>query len=163
VRRQLEQVYEQYRQGLFSLALAVTGNETEAEDAVHDAFLKLVRHGQSPRGDLTPYVFATVRNAAMDRVRRRIRRPEARHTVLADTRETQPPSEQALLKGERDRLIRNALDNLPELQQQTVVMKMYGNLTFQQIADALDEPLSTVSSRYQRALKALRHSLEELL
>jgi len=83
--------------------------------------------------------------------------------VLADTRETQPPSEQALLKGERDRLIRNALDNLPELQQQTVVMKMYGNLTFQQIADALDEPLSTVSSRYQRALKALRHSLEELL
>ena len=52
---------------------------------------------------------------------------------------------------------------LPDAQRETIVMKLYGNLTFDQIAQASDEPLSTVSSRYRRGLAALKESMEALV
>lgn len=67
----LEQVYWQQRHGLFSLALAITRCHAAAEDAVHNAFARLADASASLDGNVVPYVFATVRNAAIDEVRRR--------------------------------------------------------------------------------------------
>jgi len=160
VREQLEQVYRQHRQGLFSVTLSITRNVAEAEDAVHDAFVRLSRRETPVSGDLVAYVFASVRNAALDQLRRRARAPEPLDSVFDDQAPRQESSEAGYIEDERERLVRDAVEQLPDAQRQTVVMKVYGGLTFQQIAEAFGEPLSTVSSRYQRALEALRKPLE---
>src|ERR1035437_6868644 len=62
IRQQLEEVYWEHRQGLFTLALSITRCHSRAEDAVHEAFTRLWKSRLSPRRDLVPYVFAAVRN-----------------------------------------------------------------------------------------------------
>ena len=61
----LEAVYREQRQGLYSLAVSVTASHQLAEDAVHNAFERLIRKSL-PAGDLVPYVYRAVRNAAID-------------------------------------------------------------------------------------------------
>ena len=65
-----------------------------------------------------------------------------------------------LLDEERDRQVQAAVEALPAEKREVVVMKLYGQLTFSQIAAVLEEPLSTVATRYQRALDKLRELLE---
>ena len=67
------------------------------------------------------------------------------------------------MADERDHLLQKAVGDLPDGQREVIVMKLYGGLTFEQIAAALDEPLSTVSSRYQRTLEQLRKNVESLV
>src|SRR3954464_10297105 len=76
----LEDIYARHRQGLFTLALSITRCAARAEDAVHDAFVRLCRRrfvawwfsatGTARQPDPVAYVFASVRNAAVDLVRR---------------------------------------------------------------------------------------------
>lgn len=61
----LRVLYLNHRQGLFSLALSITGSRQQAEDAVHEAFAKMAGR-KLPEGDPVPYVFKVVRNAAID-------------------------------------------------------------------------------------------------
>ena len=65
----IERVYAEHRQGLYSLALAIVGVREDAEDAVHEAFARLCRSPTNGMADPTAYVYAAVRNAALDRVR----------------------------------------------------------------------------------------------
>ncbi len=160
----LADIYAGHRQGLFTLALSVTRDADQAEDAVHDAFARLVRTKPQIDGDMTAYVFAAVRNAAMDQVRQRGRAPVTVETVFdhaAAAPEIGP--ELTALDSERDRLIRNALEALPDDQREIVVMKIYGGLTFGQIGEALDLPLQTVASRYRRTLGQMRRQMESLV
>ena len=65
-----------------------------------------------------------------------------------------------ILDQERDRQVQAAVEALPAEKREVVVMKLYGQLTFAQMAAVLEEPLSTVATRYQRALDELRVLLE---
>jgi len=156
----LERIYREQRQGLYSLALSITRHAHQAEDAVHEAFARLCRKTGAPHGDAASYVFAAVRNAALDQVRRRrADAPTPDGLFDMEGREDGDPVLRAS-EAERDELLRAALDELPERQREVVVMRIYGGLTFEQMSQALDEPLSTVSSRYRRALDQLRKSVE---
>lgn len=64
----LNLVYKEYRQQLFTCAMAITRCPDRAEDAVQEAFYRLFRLNVRPR-NLKAYVFRTVRNAALDQVR----------------------------------------------------------------------------------------------
>lgn len=164
IRAQLDRVYREHRQGLFTLALAITRHAQAAEDAVHEAFARLCRRDRLPEGDPTAYVFATVRNMAIDWLRGPRRREAGHETIFENTRAQDTPSPlQAAVADERDRMVREAVDRLPDDQREVLVMKLYAGLTFQQVAESLDEPLSTVSSRYQRAIEKLRTTMEALV
>lgn len=206
MRDKLEAIYQDHRQGLYTLALSITRNPDRAEDAVHDAVVRLFRTDKKPTGDPVAYVFAAVRNAAIDIKRKRTELPigdqwsvfeAAGATVringngrnasdattsgsrlngksLAGTngrhhtgsfndsfRDGQPMS--ALLANETAQSVRDAVDLLPDAQKSVLVMKLYGDLTFDQIAQASDEPLSTVASRYRRALEKLKGELQAVV
>jgi len=163
VQEALERIYHQHRQGLYTLALSVTGHCQQAEDAVHDAFERLCRSENKPRGNLTSYVYAAVRNAAVDQIRRRKTTTRSTVSIFDDTAVARERPDADLALQERDAAIRRAVDDLPEPQRAAVVMKIYGGLTFAQIAEAMDEPLSTVASRYQRALENLKPHVELLV
>jgi RNA polymerase sigma-70 factor (ECF subfamily) len=168
VRDTLEGIYRDHRQGLFSVALSVTRSADRAEDAVHDAFARLCRATALPQGDPVAYAYAAVRNAAIDITRRRTELPvdwaeqgsangngrAGRASILAAG-----PVDDELMAAESQELARQAVDELPDIQREVLVMKLYAGLTFDQIGQALGEPLSTVASRYRRALDRLKEVL----
>lgn len=151
-----EQIYRLHRKGLFTLALSITRRPESAEDAVHEAMVRLCRSGKSPTGDPIAYVFAAVRNAAVDQNRK------GRSVSIFDLAEPSQEPVSALDDLERDRLVADAIEELPDEQREAVVMHLYGGLTFQQVADVLEEPLQTIASRYRRALATLRGQLASL-
>lgn len=158
MRRTLEAIYREHRQALFTLALAITGREELAEDAVHEAFLRLWARRPSPAGDLVAYVFAAVRNAAIDQLRRRRPAGEVPMSIF-DGAAANPAV--AAVEAEQFRLLRRAVEHLPDKQREAVVLKTYAGLTFQQMAAVLGEPLPTVAARYHRAIAKVREALQE--
>jgi len=175
VRDELAAIYRQHRQGLYSLALSIIRQPQLAEDAVHDAFVRLIRREQMPQGDPVAYIFAAVRNAAID-LRRRgqpgqlaQRENPAEQSIFDNRPDTRPNGQNvssdpaaSLLADEQQRQLQDALEQLPQPQRDAVVMRIYGELTFDQIAQITEEPLSTIASRYQRALTKLRDVLEHV-
>ena len=159
----LAEIYEENKQGLFSLALSVTRNRAEAEDSVHDAFMKLSKKDIEPSGNPVSYVYATVRNAALDRLRKRKKVVDVPEFVFDDERSKEPRPGSELAEEERNFIIRKEIEKLKDPQKEVVVMKLFSGLTFEQISEILDEPLSTVSSRYARTLKSLKHKVEALV
>ncbi len=159
-----EELYRQHRQGLYSLALSVTGNADQAEDAIHDAFTRLFRHTGKPKGNPAAYMYMSVRNAAIDQIRRNVRDRQRRQSIYeqvdpAAVGQTHTPAH-AALDTERQQAVRDAMDNLSDEQREVIVMKMYGGLTFEQIAESVGAPLSTITSRYRRGLDRLERGLQ---
>ena len=162
MRDQLENTYRSHRQGFFSLALSITGCRQLAEDAVHSAFERLCRLSAAPTGDLTNYVFASVRNAAWDLKRQRRRTAITHETIFngdaaADTQRA--PVTDDVLTVERDQILRDAVDKLEEDDREVVVMKVFAGLTFEAIGEILQQPAKTVATRYRRALMKLEARL----
>lgn len=159
MRQTLSRIYGQHRQGLYTLALAITHDPALAEDAVHDAFARLLRRDRPPEGDAAAYVFATVRNAALDqrKARREVELEAANSWIFVDDHDQ--PDEQTMAVEER-KMVRRVLRELNVDDRTAVVLRIYAGLTFDQIARTLDEPLQTVAARYRRALEKIREKLQ---
>lgn len=173
--QQLEAIYTEHRQGLFTVALSITRQADRAEDAIHDAFARLFRASASQADDLVAYAFRAVRNAAIDITRKRTElsidlSPQSAALNVVQTNSAATGSIYAstdaideLAAEEANGLIRQAIEALPDPQREVLIMKLYTGLTFDQISTALSEPLSTVASRYRRALDKLKEQLASLV
>jgi RNA polymerase sigma-70 factor (ECF subfamily) len=159
----LELIYARHRRALFALALSTTGSAAAAEDAVHDAFVRLCRRGIAGTCDPVAYVFAAVRNAALDQARptKPARELELAALSLFESPERGPHDD--ALAAERNGLVAEAIDALPTEQREAVLLRVYANLSFSQAAAVIGVPLQTVATRYRRALHRLRDQLEKLV
>lgn len=163
----LEQIYRQHRQALFTLALSITGCRMTAEDAVQDAFMKLCTGPELTQPErAVGYVFRSVRNAAVDQCRRQ--RRESAELLVSPAVLTNSEAEggwqgspqEQLLAAERARALGEALQALDRNQREVVILRVYGGLTFATIAEVTGESGKTVESRYRRALVALDSKLK---
>ena len=118
----IEAIYRRHRQGLYTLALSIAGRPEAAEDAVHDAVERLCRGGP-PSGDPVAYVFAAVRNAAVD-TRRRPRAVAGTVSIfdLPDPADDGRAVDESAGDGERDRRVADAVQQLPAEQREAVVL-----------------------------------------
>lgn len=158
MRHTIETVYREHRRGLFALALSITRRGASAEDAVHDAVVRLCQGAHRIAGDPVPYVYTAVRNAAIDRYRK-AQRPTPQALSMFNGAPPDPAAA-AIEAEQRDRL-QDAVEALPDGQRQVVVMKTYAGLTFQQVGEVVGESANTVSSRYYRALERLKQAMED--
>lgn len=158
MRAELEQVYRQHRQALFSLALTITGCAGLAEDAVHEAFVRLCGMQEQPSGRLAAYVFAAVRNAAVDCYRRAKREQMVAETLFADATMSSPLADDGA-NDELEERLRREIDLLDESTREIMVMKIFGELTFDEIGSVLNTPAATVATRYRRTLMTLEERL----
>jgi RNA polymerase sigma-70 factor (ECF subfamily) len=101
----------------------------------------------------------SVRRAALDRARREARRVAREERSLAGDEGDAPVFAPALDGDDRREAIEAALRRLPGAQREVLVLKIWGELTFEQIASQLDIPPNTAASRYRYALAALRKEL----
>jgi len=157
LRHELEKVYEQFSRRLFTCALAITRSPELAEDAMHDAFCRLLSLKETPR-DLKVYVFRSVRNAAVNLVRKSGRTIDLTEDYIFDP--CAGPRETAEMTEFRRRAA-EALQILSDDERETIVQHLYADLTFREIAEVRENSINTVASWYRRGLAKLRQQLEE--
>ena len=132
--------------------------EADAHDLLQDALLEAWCRGDGERPPDDSLVFTTIRRRAIDRSRgddRRLRREQA---TLVDWFEPAPAS----LDPELDAELAQAVQALPDHLREVVAMKIWGGLTFQQIATTLGIPANTTASRYRYALAHLRATFKKV-
>jgi RNA polymerase sigma-70 factor (ECF subfamily) len=142
------------------------GSEEEARDVAQEAFLKAYRALGSFKGEarFSSWLYQIATNLCRDRLRRRRTRAavsleelEAGGPVIVETR---PGAHELLQQLDLARAVRRAVHALPEEQREVVILKEYQGLTFLEIAQSLDLPVSTVKTRLYRGLGQLRLRLE---
>lgn len=161
---ELTRLHAAHADGLFRYFWAATGRVCEAEDLVQEFFVKLARSGAAVlrAENERAFLFTAARNLATDHHRRRQRRAE----VPADD------DDLALLEyhGPTDdpdsaylaRALAAALARLPEDQRTAAQLRLWENLSLQQIADIQAVPVQTAASRLRYALQRLRTLLQPL-
>ena len=144
---------------LVLLARQWTDGHAEAEDVVQDAFVRFWPNRVSTR-NARAYLYSCVRSAAMDRRRSEARR-RGREELARPADSEENLFEHAMEHDERREAIEKTLQALPDEQKEVVIMKIWGGLTFQGIAEALAISANTAASRYRYALASLRKSLQQ--
>ena len=138
--------------GLVLFARQFVRTSADAEDIVQDAFVRFWRkeHSIQNRGLL----YATVRSVALDLLRRDIRRARREATASLDMEQITEP--QFDFDDGAQQELAAAIDLLPVEQREVLVMKIWNELTFVEIGDALGISQNTAASRYRYALAALK-------
>jgi len=151
-------VYDRYGPRLYRAAAAILGDAQEAQDAVQDVFVALVRAQAALPGvqNLPAYLAVALRRAAVARLIRRTRGAALRLEDVASP--VAPPSAEL---GEVDAALQRALESLPAEQRQVLLLKVDAEMTFQEIAAALGISANTAASRYRYALEKMRERLND--
>jgi RNA polymerase sigma-70 factor (ECF subfamily) len=136
-----------------------TRSLADAEDVVQEAFVRFWRHQRALGGEPQALLFTSIRRAAIDLARRDQRRAGREERADGGLEETEPVFEPLAEADDRRVAIEAALRRLPAEQRDVLTLKIWGDLTFDEIARQLDIPLNTAASRYRYALTALRKEL----
>lgn len=164
------EIVRRWERKIFALCYGMLGREEEARDAMQETFIAAYRNLSGFRGEAK--VSSWLHRIAVNQCLTRQRRSKVRNeTALEDENENdsnsffastdQSPSGDAEQR-ERIEVIRRAVNALPADLKQVVVMKEFEEMTFQEISETLELPLSTVKSRLYTALKQLRMRLEQV-
>ena len=147
--------FSQLAPGLLLFARQWARSTADAEDIVQEAFVKIWRrnHNIANRGLL----YATVRSIALDVLRRDSRRTRRESAAVSESDQMVQPMFE--VEDETQRALVAALNLLPDEQREVLVMKIWNDLTFAEIASALEISQNTAASRYRYALAALKKNL----
>lgn len=154
------ELYEQHAAALLLFARQWLPRPSDAEDAVHDAFVRLIRSRRQFDDRPVPVLYQAVKWACLDRIRKETRRDQ-RENRTQEPEQPPPLFETHLEQRERREALEAAVKKLPEEQREVVVMKIWGELGFREIAEVLGISINTAASRYRYALKKLGQVLEE--
>ena len=135
-------------------------SEADAQDLVQEAIVECwQRSGDGPPA--LPLVFTTIHRRAIDFARREDRR--ANREQLAASDETQIWFDVDVENQEFSCVIQSALAELPVEQREVITLKVWGEMTFAEIAGALGIPANTAASRYRYGLSELRKRTRRVL
>jgi RNA polymerase sigma-70 factor (ECF subfamily) len=162
------QLVLRWERPIYALAYRVIGREEDARDVAQETFLRAFRAlaGFKGQAKFSSWLYRITLNLCRDWIRRERRAPvsQAPEGVdlieLASEAEPSESIEDLVTRRELGRAVARAMAMLPEEQRTAIVLKEYHGLTFQEIADLLDCPLSTVKTRLYQGLSVLRKQLE---
>ncbi|MEM8719869.1 MAG: sigma-70 family RNA polymerase sigma factor [Cyanobacteria bacterium P01_G01_bin.39] len=158
-------LYDRHAGLVYSIALKLLGNSTEAEDLTQDIFLILTREcSYDPkRGSLRTYLAILTRSRALDRLRSRSRKQRRlREQSLNEDAEMSDSPMGEVYQLEQSQEIQQALAQLSTNEQEVLRMAYYQDLSQSEIAEQLNIALGTVKSRSRRGLLKLRQALASI-
>jgi RNA polymerase sigma-70 factor (ECF subfamily) len=160
---ELERLYDEHAQALFAFLLNLTRDEADTRDLLQEIFIKLAREPKLLAGVREPRAFLVrlAHNTAIDLMRRRGTRERTKENFAAEISSVFAPAANPDEETFR-RELSCALTELPPEQRAVVHLKLWGGLTFEQIAEALDIPPNTAASRYRYGLDKLRERLRPI-
>lgn len=154
---------------LFGYALTLTRSHTEAEDLVQETYLRAIgaAHRLTPDSNIKSWLFTILRNIFLNQVRSRRAGPNhvssddetGAPLPLADERTLDPLA--SLLNDTKRHEIRLAMEGLPPMFREVLVLREFEGLSYAEIAQVLDCPVGTVMSRLGRAREKLRQQLSQ--
>ena len=160
----VEKVYIKYEQDMFKVALGILHNKQDAEDAVHDAFIQIVKNVdkimQVDRPKLRSFLVIIIRNCSINIYRKR---KKDVHFDIDD--ESQPEVaddfdlEQSITTKQEQEKVRDALNKMNDEQRNILLMRYYYDMTLDSIASELNISYEAVRKRLDRAKSALSRVL----
>lgn len=162
-------LYDKFSPILFGLLLRILHSRTEAEDVLQEVFLQVwqqARAYDSSRGRAFTWMVTLARSRAIDRLRAVDSRDRAAQRSIEDaptTARQEDAADEVAIRGERAEVVRNALSELPEEQQQVLLLAYLEGMSQSEIAAAKNQPLGTVKTRTRAGLKKLTETLRSKL
>ena len=163
------EIVRRWERRIFALTYGMLGREEDARDATQETFLAAFRNLRGFRGEAK--VSSWLHRIAVNQCISRQRRSKVRSESSLDEEQETGSSTFAMplsysparvAEGRQETVaVRRAINSLPIELRQVVVMKEFEELTFREISEALDLPLSTVKSRLYTALKQLQMRLQK--
>ena len=152
---QLVQLFESKQKQLYVAALSITRDRALAEDVVLDAMLAVSELKKAP-DDLLAYLYRAIRNKAIHSAKQSMRfTSDFEFTDFIDCH-SQAAEDQVFAKQ-----ILKQLEKLESNQQQVLILKLFGDLTFDEIAKITANSPNTVASWYRRGLLKLKENIHE--
>ena len=158
-REALREIYEDCRQSVYMVILAIVSDREAAADVTSDFFIRLLKNAGSyrPGSGHKCWMARIARNMAVDHLRKNHRE------IPTDPEEMPDAAERTASSAEDEALaglsFRELLGSLSSARQQIVAMKIAGQMSFKEIAEVMDMPLATVSWHYQQSMERLRRAV----
>ncbi len=157
-------IYDKYKNDMLALAVSLSKDKGNAEDAVHDVFVSFAQFAKKLklRGSLRSYLLTSVANRV-----RNINKGKQYQTIPLDDlddpaaiRSDMYWPDQLAISVEESQRISNALDQLPYEQREVVILHLQSDMTFKAIANSLGASVNTIKSRYRYGLDKLMPILD---
>jgi RNA polymerase sigma-70 factor, ECF subfamily len=165
------EIVERHQKPVMDLCFRFTGNQCDAEEVAMDVFLQLykIRDTYRPEAKLSTFLYRIAVNRSLNKIRDRKRRKTMSFDGLNKDRPMDPESpasdrpDALMEERERENLVRKALDALPEKQRTALILRRYEELSYTEIAAAMNTSVPAVESLLFRARETLRNSLKPLM
>lgn len=164
-------IVRRYKDQLLNFAYRFLGNLEESEDVVQETFLRLYknRHAYKQIAKFSTWIYTIAGNLAKTELRKRKRRKlvsiselgfEEKEYEIQDIKADTERQTDSILK---EKIIRNAIENLPFRFKQVIILRDIQELSYEDISSILRIPLGTVKSRVNRARLKLQLLLKDLM
>jgi RNA polymerase sigma-70 factor (ECF subfamily) len=154
-------IVERWQKPLLNFLYRATGNSADAEDIAQEAFIEIYRAARRyrPSGSFQAFLFTIARRRLIDHYRHQSRRP----LDYLDPSEYPMQSQASPEDGSRDieEAFHQALAALPDNQRQAILLRQQQELSYEEIAVALNASVSAVKSWIHRARQHLRTALRD--
>lgn len=163
-----EVLYRQYYKLVFKTAYLMVGNKEEAEDVLQEAFIAMWKSRRTfdpGKGKLTTWLCRITVNQCTSRLRMKrvavvsLEEAKTEGFDLPDTN-AQLPEELCAKQWEYEQVVK-AISSLDGKHRAAVVLRYFGELSYEEIAQVLDIPLGTVKSRLSQALRTLNQVIDK--
>jgi RNA polymerase sigma-70 factor (ECF subfamily) len=167
-----EALVRRYSRPIFNFAFRMLGRYDDADDVAQDVFVQLYRSLPKARTDLPfkPWLYVIARNKCLDVLKRK--RPllftdvddeDDGGGIAARVQDTEPLPEELAERADLQRLLHEAIEELPPKYRQVVAMRYASELSFEEISTSLGLPENTVKTHFHRAKALLRTKLMDLV
>ncbi|MBK9248856.1 MAG: RNA polymerase sigma factor [Ignavibacteria bacterium] len=148
------ELYQRHSQRLYQYCRRICGHDEMASDVLQDTFMRLLKAADSrvELSNIAGFLLRVARNLCFDA------RKKQNHTISFDSMEI-PTHDTSLESKELRHLLVAALDALPDDHKEAIVLQAYNGMSYQEISEATDVPVSTVRNWIVRGKKKLREIL----
>lgn len=160
--RAFAEIYHRYSPNVYRYCLKILQDESAAQDVFQDTFLRILKHAESkearkePVNNLPAFLLRVARNLCLNVKRDASRKPQG--VEISEERETAHDRDAETLMGERElsELLLKSIELLPEHQQEAIALQTYGGLSYEEIGEVMNVPVSTVRNWIVRGKERLR-------
>lgn len=165
----METIFQKFRTPVFNYAFRLLMNRADAEDVTADTFLAIFskKYSYQPEVKFFTWLFTVVRNACIDRMRKRKRNVslsgENKEDPQIDVVDEQPTPLQNLKQNERAQYVQIAINKLPQDQKEALVLREYHRMDYQEISQIMNCSLANVKVLIFRGRVNLRKELSSFM
>ena len=155
---EIRAAYHDHKDAIYRFAWRLTGSAASAEDIVQECFLSMLRNPDgydASRAPMRPFLLAVARNLARKRWR-----TEQRWDALDEEDFVSEPIDPT--SRQSSELVAQAVQSLPALQREAVILFEYEELSLEEVARVVDAEVGTIKARLHRARENLRRILAPL-